>query len=357
MKPAITFPSWVTWGLVFPLIALNGWLFLVVFEYFHSFVTVLVSATLLAFILNYPVRFLTGFGVKRGWAVLGTIAMALLLVALLGVTLGPIAYRQFEDLADRLPSWIESGTQQLQSLNDWAGNRNLPIDVSGLTAELTGRLSGQLQSLVGQILDTVLGTLGSVVDLLLTFVLAFYILLHGEQVWEGICEWLPQPLGSHIRPLLGKNFHNYYVGQASLAAIVGSSMTVAFALLKVPFGLLFGLGVGFMALFPFGAGLSICIVSVLTALKSVWLGVRVLVAATIVEQIIESGIAPRLLGEFIGLNPVWVLISLLVGAKVAGVLGVLIAVPIAGFLKGIAAAMRSNGLDGEPLSASGNSEL
>lgn len=347
MKPAIALPSWMTWGLAFPLIALNGWLLLVVFEYFHSFIIVLVTATLLAFILNYPVRFLTSFGIKRGWAVLGTIGLTLLLAVLLGVTLGPVALRQFDDLADRLPSWIESGTQQLQTLNDWATGRNLPIDVSGLIAELTGRLSGQLQSLVGQILDTILGTVGSVVDLLLTFVLAFYILLHGEQVWEGICQWLPQPIGSQIRPLLGQSFHNYYVGQASLAAIVGSSMTLTFLLLKVPFGLLFGLGVGFMALFPFGAGLSICVVSVLTALKSVWLGVRVLVAATIVEQAIENGIAPRLLGGFIGLNPVWVLISLLVGAKVAGVLGVLIAVPIAGFLKGIATAVRSNNLDRE----------
>ena len=58
--------------------------------------------------------------------------------------------------------------------------------------------------------------------------------------------------------------------------------------------------------------------------------------AIILEQIIENGIAPRLLGGFTGLNPVWILVSLLIGTKVGGILGLLIAVPIAGFIKSTA---------------------
>ncbi|MCZ0905221.1 AI-2E family transporter, partial [Microcoleus sp. HI-ES] len=68
-------------------------------------------------------------------------------------------------------------------------------------------------------------------------------------------------------------------------------------------------------------------------LNNFWLGVTVLAVATVIEQIIESGVAPRLLGSFIGLNPVWILVALLVGVKVAGVAGLLVAVPMAGFIK------------------------
>ncbi|NJO93928.1 MAG: AI-2E family transporter [Hydrococcus sp. RM1_1_31] len=72
--------------------------------------------------------------------------------------------------------------------------------------------------------------------------------------------------------MLRQNFHNYFIGQASLAAIMGISMMVAFIVLRVPFALLFGLGVGFLALFPFGTGVSITVIGLLIALKNFWLG-------------------------------------------------------------------------------------
>jgi predicted PurR-regulated permease PerM len=126
-------------------------------------------------------------------------------------------------------------------------------------------------------------------------------------------------------------------------------MTIAFLLLKIPFGLLFGLGMGFMGLFPFGVAFSIVVVSTLMALSSFWLGVKVLVVTTIIQQIIENGVAPRLLGGAIGLNPIWILVALLIGAKVGGILGLLIAVPFAGFIKTGADFLRSNPIGGEQL--------
>ena len=344
MKFAYQFPRWVSWGLAFPLIVFNGWLLIVVFRYFQSLMTVLVVATLLAFILNYPVRWLTSHQINRSFAVFGVAIAALVLLGVLGVTLAPIIFQQLNGLAERLPSWLESGDQQLQALNAWANSHNIPIDLSVLTTQITARLSGELRSFTGQLLGFVLGTVGSVLDLLLTLVLTVYLLLHGERLWEGIFQWLPAPVSLQIRPLLRQNFHNYYVGQASIAAIMGASMTIAFWLLRVPFSLLFGLGIGLMALFPFGGTFSICVVSLLIALKSFWLGARVLVVALILEQIIGNGVAPRLLGEFIGLNPVLIIVSLLIGAKIAGILGLLIAVPVAGFIKSTATVLRDNAL-------------
>ena len=340
MKSLNKLLRWFTWGLSFPLMVLNGWLLIIFFEYFHSLITIFIIATLLAFILNYPVQFLTSHQVKQNIAVFGVIVAVVLLVGILGVTLAPIVFGQLNELANRLPTWIESGSQQLQTLNDWALIHNLPLNLSGLTTQLTERLSTQLQSLTGEVIGLIVGTVGSVLDLLLTSVLTFYLLLHGDQLWSGIFQWLPEPIGLHVRPLLRQNFHNYYIGQVSLAAIIGVSMMVAFSVLRVPFSLLFGLVIGLMALFPFGAALSICLVSLLVALKSFWLGVRVLIVAIVLEQIIENGIAPRLLGGFTGLNPVWILVSLLIGTKVGGILGLLIAVPIAGFIKSTAMVMR-----------------
>ena len=118
------------------------------------------------------------------------------------------------------------------------------------------------------------------------------------------------------------------------------ALTTAFLLLKVPFGLLFGLGIGVLVLIPLGDILGIVSVSLLMALKSVLLGGEVLVVATIIDQAIDNAIAPRIFSGLIGLNPVWIIISLLLGAKLGGVLGLILAVPLAGTVKRFAESWR-----------------
>ncbi|GAC1460888.1 MAG: AI-2E family transporter [Chamaesiphon sp.] len=334
-------PRWLTLGLVFPLVVLNGWLLLLVVQYFQPLVNVFVSAILLAFILEYPVQFLHQAGVKRNTAVLWVFLVTSIILVAVGLTLGPIILEQLNELANRLPSWINSGSQQLQSLNDWADTRNLPINLSGVATQLTERLSGQLQTLSGKVLNFAIDTIGSVLNILLTVVLTFYFVLNSEQLWGGIFQWLPPNVAAPVQRLLRQNFHNYFIGQATLATIIGFAMTLAFLTLRVPLGLLFGLGIGFLALFPFGTGVGISLVSLLVALQNFWLGVEVLAVAVAIDQVNANFIAPRILGGFTGLNPVWIFASLLIGAKIGGLLGVLIAVPLASFIKSMAESMRT----------------
>ena len=335
MKLTNKLPRWLVMGLVYPLLFLNGWLFVLAFEYFKSPITIFITANLLAFVLDYPVKFFKRWGMRRNFAILLVFLITFLLLTILAITIAPILIKQLTDLAEYLPSWIESGRQQLTYLSEWAIVRKLPIDISGLTTQIADRLSQQLQTLIGEVLHWVVGTVGSVLNVVLTLVLTFYLVLHSEKVWDGIFQWMPSNYANTVREALRQNFHNYFVAQASLALLMGISMTVAFLILQVPFGLLFGLGVGIMALVPFGCALSIAIISFLTALKSIWLGVRVLIVATIIEQVIENGLAPRLLGGFTGLNPVWVLFSLIVGAHLAGLLGLVVAVPLASSIKSL----------------------
>ncbi len=75
------------------------------------------------------------------------------------------------------------------------------------------------------------------------------------------------------------------------------------------------------------------VVTLIIASHNFWLAVKILAVAIIIDQLIDQAIAPRLLGRFTGIRPVWVIISLLVGTYVGGLLGLLIAVPVAGFIK------------------------
>jgi predicted PurR-regulated permease PerM len=148
---------------------------------------------------------------------------------------------------------------------------------------------------------------------------------------------------------LREDFHNYFIGQATLAALLASALTLAFLALRVPLALLFGLVIGFFALFPFGTGIGVTIVSLLIALQNFWLGVEVAAIAVAIDQVNVNFVAPRLLGNLTGLNPVWVIISLLLGAKIAGLLGVLVAIPLASFIKSIGDTIRAGKLGEVPL--------
>ena len=329
----IKLPKWLTIGLVVPLLVLNGWLIILAFEYFESLITILITATLLSFILDYPVRFIEQRKIPRAIAILLVLLIGILLLGIIGVTVIPILLDQLNALLERLPSYVASGSEQAKVFEAWADERNLPVSISSLVADSLSRVSSQLQDLSGQILGSFFSVVGSLLDLLLTIVLTLYMLLHGNELWEDLFRLFPDNPRIDVRDSLKRTFNNYFIGQITVASVMGVSITIAFLIIQIPFALLFGLVVGLMALFPFGAALSISLVSFLMALKSIWLGLKVLAIAFIIEQIVESIIAPRLLGEFTGLNPILVLVSLLIGAQLGGFLGLILAVPIASFIK------------------------
>ncbi len=334
MQSTNKLPRWLTIGLAFPIAILNGWLLIQVVQYFQPLVSIIAAAILLAFVLNYPIQFLQEQGVKRNLAIGGVLLLTLVILVALGITLVPLIIQQLVELANILPSWIDSGTQQLQTFQDWAlSQQQLPINLSGLFTQVLERLSNQLQSFTGRILGFAVDTIGIVLNVLLAVVLTIYLTLNGERLWDGIFRWFPHNIGLRVRELLREDFHNYFIGQATLGAVLGVTITLVFLALQVPLALLFGIGIGLFSLFPFGTGVGIAIVSLLVALQNFWLGVEVLGIAVAIDQVNSNIIAPRILSNLTGLNPVWVVISLLLGAKLGGVLGLLIAIPIASFIK------------------------
>ena len=328
--------QWLVLGLLFPVIFLNGWLALRVIQYLQPLVTIFLLATLLAFILNYPVQFFQQRGVRRSYAVILSFLPSLIILVALGITLIPIILEQFNEIARLLPHWIDSGNNQIQDIHDWAVSRGLPINLSHFLKQITDSLPKELENIANKLFSLVLDAIDSISEAVLTVVLTFYLLLDGKRIWDGIFQRLPFSFDSQVQQSLQQNFQNYFIGQIALASLVGIAMTLMFLVLKVPFGLFFGLGVGIASLIPFGDVLSLGIIILLIASHNFWLGVKVLAVAIVIDQIIDQVIAPRLLGSFTGLRPVWVIVSLVVGTKVGGLLGLLVAVPLASSLKSLA---------------------
>ncbi len=330
-----------------PILVLNGWAISAIFHYFHSLIVILVGASVLAFLLNYPVTWMERQGARREQVAILVFLLALSVLLALGVTLFPLALTQAQQLVARLPELIDSGRSQLMMLNEKAETLNLPINLDALVVQINDRVKSQLQAIAGQVLNLAVVTFTSLLDFLLTMVLTFYLLQHGGELWQSLVEWLPPKFRQPFSKTVRLSFQNFFITQLILSTCMASALIPTFLWLKVPFGLLFGLTIGIMALVPFGGSVGIALTTSLVALQDFSMGIKVLIAAVIVQQILENLIAPRILGNFTGLNPVWILISVLTGARVGGLLGVIVAVPTAVIIKTALTALRPQSLNGE----------
>jgi predicted PurR-regulated permease PerM len=319
---------------------LNGWAISAIFHYFHSLIVILVGASVLAFLLNYPVSWMVRHGAKREQVAILVFLLALSILLALGVTLFPLALTQAQQLVARIPELIDSGRSQLMMLNEKAENFGLPINLDALVVQINDRVKGQLQAIAGQVLNLAVVTFTSLLDFVLTMVLTFFLLQHGDELWQSLVDWLPSKFREPFSQTIRLSFQNFFITQLILSTCMASALITTFLWLKVPFGLLFGLTIGIMALVPYGGTVGIATTTLLVALQDVWTGARMLIAAVIVQQILENILGPRILGTFTGLNPVWALISVLTGARVGGLLGVIVAVPSAVVIKTALSALR-----------------
>jgi predicted PurR-regulated permease PerM len=339
-------------GLAAPILALNFWTLALISNYFGVLIGIVVVASLLAFLLNYPVSWCVQRGLRREPASIMVALLAISLLSGLAVVLFPVAFNQAQQLTNRLPDWFESGRQQLILLSQQVEEKGLSVNLDVIAAQTFDRLEGQLQALTKSLLNIALGTVSSVLDILIdvlvTVILTFYLLQHGDELWDNLINWLPERSQEPVSEILRSSFQNYFIGQLLFGICMTAALVPTFLILKVPFGLLFGLTIGTMALIPFGGTVGIILVTSLVALQNIWLGLKLLAAAVVVQQILDNLVAPRILGTMTGLNPAWVFISILIGAKAGGLIGVVIAVPMAVVIKTALVSLRSRMVANDP---------
>ncbi|PHJ64561.1 permease [Nostoc linckia z18] len=350
MRRSASLKQLLIYGLSGPLIALNVWLLSVLFRYFQHPISILSIAAILAFLLNYPVKFFERARITRTQAVIIVLLATLTVLAILGVTLVPILIDQTIQLLNKIPDWLSASQANLEQFETIAKQRRLPIDLR----VVTNQINVNIQNLVQQLASGAVGFAGTVLsglfNIVLIVVLAFYMLLYGDRVWYGLVNLLPSNIGDPLTASLRLNFQKFFLSQLLLGLFMVTVLTPIFLIMKVPFALLFAILIGISELIPFiGASLGIGLVTILVLLQNWWLAVQVALVAILMQQVKDNLLAPRLLGNFIGLNPIWIFVAILMGYEIAGLLGTLVAVPIAGTIKGTFDAIRS-GKSGDFLS-------
>lgn len=328
-------PPWLRLSLLFPLFFLNGWLIYQALDFLQPLSSLFVAAALFAFLLNIPVRLLVANGFKRPWAIASVLLVTLIFIGLFLLIVIPLAIDQLGQLLENLPGWFRSGNQQLLMLQAWFNEHyaNFHIDLQPLISQAIQKFSRILNSLGNRLLGLVGVTISTSINGLILLVLTIFFVLGGEKIWNGIFSWIPQPWQKDLQDLMRVTFQGYFATQAILAGILTGAQMIVFTVFQAPYGILFAVTIGLSTLIPFASGLSILVISFLLMLENFWLGLKILLAAVIVGQINDNFVSPRLMGNFTGLNPVWIIVSLFVGGKLGGILGLLVAVPLASVVK------------------------
>ncbi len=338
IRPA-PFTRWQRLGLALPLLVLNFWVLRQLLLPLAPFPALFLSAALIAFLLDLPSRWLTGRGLPRPLALALVLGLGLLVLVLVALWIIPLLVEQLADLITALPGWLVEAETLLNQAQAWAVEHGLPADFGDLSSALLTR-STQFASQLSQKLLGLLGaTLTLTINTLIVIVLAIFLLLGGESISRGLARWLPASWREMVLGTVNRTFRGYFGGQVILALILSAAQIVVFTLLGIPYGVLFAVAIGFTTLIPYASAITIVLVSLLLGLEDLRTALEVLAAAITVGQVVDQVIQPRLMGQIVGLQPAWLLLSLPVGARVGSLLGfgdllgLLLAVPVASCLK------------------------
>ncbi|MES1022076.1 AI-2E family transporter [Gloeocapsa sp. BRSZ] len=321
----------ITWLLFL----ITGWVTLNALRFIGELLSILITAALIAFLLNYAVVALQSF-IPRSIAAILVYLLAGVIVVITAVTLVPPVFIQARQLVVNLPSLVASAQQQLTMFQTWSVEHNLPFDVRILASQLLARAQTLSEAIATKGFGLVLGTFNWVLDLIFVLVISFYMLIDGERLWQGLTRIFAPTIREKLTESLQRNLQRFVSGQLLLGLFMAVTLTLAFWTLRVPFFLVFAVFIGFMEVIPFiGATLGIATVTIVVAFIDWWLAFQVLAVAVALQQIKDNLVAPRIMGNLTGLSPVIIFVSLLLGAQLGGFLGVILAIPLTGVVKSL----------------------
>ncbi|MDQ3067743.1 MAG: AI-2E family transporter [Actinomycetota bacterium] len=292
-------------------------------------------ALFLALALNPAVDWLQEHGVKRrGIAVAIAFVGVILAIAAIAATLVPTLVAQVNDFVDAVPDYVENLTSGRGRLGFLEREYQLTERVREAVSD--GGASRVL-GISGTALAVTKGVITAIVATVTITFLTFFMLLEGPNWIEKFYAQLPEDKESRWRNIGQKIYRTvggYVSGNLLISLIAGVVSTTVLLVVGVPFALALGLVVAILDLIPLaGATIAAIVVTTVAFLDSTTAGIILLIFFVIYQQLENHVLQPVVYGRTVQLSPLVVLIAVLIGAELAGVIGALAAIPVAGTLQ------------------------
>jgi predicted PurR-regulated permease PerM len=298
-----------------------------------------VAGMALAYLLDPIARRAERLGIGRALSALIVVTLVILILVIVVMVVAPILADQFLDFIDKLPGYF-TRLQKLVSdpSRPWLakafGGRlsDSGNSTSGLVAQASGYIGAFLASLWsgGRAVFSVLSLL------VITPVVAFYLLCDWNVVTETVDGWIPLQHRDTVHGLardIDNAIAGFVRGQAVICLILAVFYAIGLTLTGLNFGFLIGLMTGLLSFIPYVGCLTGFLVAAVVAVAQFWpdwTTMAMVVAVFLVGQALEGYVlSPKLVGAKVGLHPVWMMFALIAFGYLFGFVGLLIAVPMA----------------------------
>jgi predicted PurR-regulated permease PerM len=289
----------------------------------------------LAVALNPAVDALQSRGIhRRGLAAAIVYLIMIAIVAGLGALFIPTLVAQINDLVNAAPGYVRDLTHGRGPLGFLETKYHV---VERVQEAVKGNGSGRLAGGATAALDVTRSVVTFVAGVVTILFMTFFMLLEGQAWRDRFIALLPVPAQQRAHRMtaeIAKTIGGYITGNLLISLIAGFLTTIVLLIVGVPFALALGLLVAILDLIPLaGATLGAIVVTLVALTDSVTSAIVVLIWFVVYQQLENHLLQPIVYGRTVKLSPLAILVAVLVGAEVAGVIGALGAIPVAGTIQ------------------------
>jgi predicted PurR-regulated permease PerM len=313
--------------------------FVVFLMMFSSILLPFIAGMALAYFLDPVADRLERIGLSRLMATVVILVSFVVVFILSLMIIIPILASQLNDFIQRVPEYVS----QLQSFIASSNAAWLPDWVDGQMETIRQNFSryltegvGFIGTLIGQIWNSGKALVDIASLLVVTPVVAFYLLLDWDRMIAKVDSWVPRSQLATVRQLareLDNTIAGFVRGQGSLCLILGIFYAVGLSLAGLNFGLLIGFFTGLISFIPYVGSTVGLLLALGVALVQFWpdfIWIGVIAGIFFLGQFLEGNVLqPKLVGKSVGLHPVWLMFALFAFGALFGFVGVLVAVPAA----------------------------
>ncbi len=317
---------------------------------FSSVLMPFAAGIALGYLLDPVAEKLQRVGFNRLGAALFILAVFIVVLVVALVLIGPILGHQLSGFVDNLPKIIV----RLQTLlsdesgkilnSSWAGDlaaklglgSGNPGDIQKALGDLAGEAAKWLGGFAKSLISGGAALVGILSLVVITPVVAFYILVDWNKMVESLRALVPPRYLPEVRVLardMDAALAGFVRGQSLVCLFLGLWYGLGLTLVGLNFGFLIGISAGFLSFIPYVGSLSALVVSSIVALVQGWPEWQLLAMAlgvVLSGQFLEGNVlSPKLVGESVGLHPVWLMFALLAFGSLFGFTGLIVAVPVA----------------------------
>lgn len=281
------------------------------------------------------------WGMSRTWATVLVFIVVILIAVPAVLMLFGMVNEQLTVFVDAAPSYIAAFIRRTEPILISLQEKFPDLEVANLKAVLKENMTSGLQ-FGGKLLKGVINNGFAIINLisllLITPVVAFYMLRDWDTFVKKVDTLLPRKSKATIREQfrqIDRALSGFIRGQLSVCLILGTYYSVGLKLVGLELGILVGFIAGIISFIPYVGSISGFVISIILALAQFndYTKVLEVIAVFAIGQFVEGNfLTPKLVGDNVGLHPVWVMFALLAGGVLLGFLGLMIAVPVAAII-------------------------